>query len=160
MNEAAKRSLATHVVRCTPLGLSPVAPGTVGSLAGLLAAWAAWKGGFAVYFVAVMVVTWGGAAAIDRYESMTKTHDDRRIVIDEVAGMMIALAGWPAPSLGVLLAAFAAFRFFDIVKPWPVSWIDRRVGGGLGVMGDDVAAGIFSIIFLEILRPFLYHLNF
>jgi phosphatidylglycerophosphatase A len=65
------------------------------------------------------------------------------IVADEVVGMWIALALAPVSLLGFAFA-FVAFRFFDIAKPWPVSWADRNVGGGLGVMLDDVFAGLYA----------------
>ncbi|XLM22816.1 phosphatidylglycerophosphatase A, partial [Chromobacterium piscinae] len=71
-------------------------------------------------------------------------HDYGGIVWDEVVGMLLVLAFAPASWAGWLLA-FALFRLFDIVKPWPIRWFDQRVGGGFGVMIDDVIAALFAI---------------
>ncbi|MFH1435449.1 MAG: phosphatidylglycerophosphatase A [Pseudomonadota bacterium] len=155
MNEFIKLKLATHVCRVTPIGLAPAAPGTAGAIVGLCLAVAAWQGGFAVYFLATTFVVFAGTWAAEVYEKTSRTHDDRRIVIDEVAGMMLSLAGWENATVAIVIAAFVLFRFFDIVKPYPISWIDKRVGGGVGVMADDLAAGAFTVIALEILRPFI-----
>jgi phosphatidylglycerophosphatase A len=77
-------------------------------------------------------------------------HDSSHIVIDEVAGYVVATAlldfSWLAAGL-----AFCLFRLFDILKPFPASWVDRHVGGGLGVVGDDVVAGIFAGVVARIL---------
>jgi phosphatidylglycerophosphatase A len=153
--ESSKLRLARHICRVTPLGLAPVAPGTAGSLFGLLLALVAWQGGFAVYFAAVTLVVFGGTWAVEVYERSKRTHDDSSIVIDEVAGMMICLAGWERATPAVAATAFILFRILDILKPWPLSWIDKRVGGGVGVMADDIAAAVLCIAALEIIRPFL-----
>ncbi|WP_047249747.1 phosphatidylglycerophosphatase A [Chromobacterium subtsugae] len=71
-------------------------------------------------------------------------HDYGGIVWDEVVGMLMVLAFAPASWQGWLLA-FALFRLFDIVKPWPIRWFDQRVGGGFGVMVDDVIAALFAL---------------
>jgi len=78
---------------------------------------------------------------------MTGEHDSGAIVIDEVAGMWITLLPIAYSPIHILLA-FALFRFFDIVKPWPISWCDKKLPGALGVMADDVVAGIFSALIL------------
>ena len=155
MNEATKLKLATHLCRVTPIGRAPAAPGTAGALLGLCLAVIAWQGGFVVYLLATTLVIFAGTWAAEVYEKASRMHDDRRIVIDEVAGMMLSLAGWESASLIILVAAFVLFRFFDIIKPYPISWIENRVGGGVGVMADDLAAGAFTIIVLEALRPFI-----
>jgi phosphatidylglycerophosphatase A len=77
-------------------------------------------------------------------------HDSRRIVIDEIAGYLVAVAYLP-PSPLVLLAAFLIFRFFDVVKPYPASWVDRNLPGGAGVVLDDVVAGLYSNLVLHAL---------
>lgn len=66
------------------------------------------------------------------------------IVIDEVAGMWIALIPVFGQSLLFVLLAFALFRFFDILKPWPISWLDKNINGAAGVMADDILAGAFA----------------
>ena len=70
-------------------------------------------------------------------------HDPGAIVIDEVAGQWLTLAVAPLDPLAYLLG-FVLFRIADVLKPWPASWLDRRVGGGFGVMIDDVAAAVYA----------------
>jgi phosphatidylglycerophosphatase A len=77
-------------------------------------------------------------------------HDDGRIVIDEVAGYVVTMAG-VAPSPASVAAGFLIFRFFDIVKPWPCSALDQRLKGGAGVVLDDVAAGLYATATLHLL---------
>jgi phosphatidylglycerophosphatase A len=80
-------------------------------------------------------------------------HDHSGIVFDEIVGMLIAAAPllWAAAGFEWLVVAFALFRLFDIWKPWPIGWLDRRVGGGAGIMLDDVAAAIYAAALLTLL---------
>jgi phosphatidylglycerophosphatase A len=87
-----------------------------------------------------------------------RLHDQGALVWDEVIGMWITLAAAPAPWWWMLVG-FALFRLFDIWKPWPVSWADRRVHGGLGVMLDDVLAGVYALIVLQLAALALRHLS-
>ena len=82
-------------------------------------------------------------------------HDHPGIVWDEFVGFWIAMWALPA-QWPWLVAAFVVFRFFDILKPWPISWCDRRVHGGLGIMLDDIVAGVFTCLLLHSVRWFLY----
>ncbi|MCK4442800.1 MAG: phosphatidylglycerophosphatase A [Sulfurovaceae bacterium] len=143
-------------------GLVPKAPGTVGSFAGLLIGLAILQ--FApmqTLFMLTLVITIIGIFEINKYEKATNSHDDKSIVIDEVAGiwitMMFALSvaksmSYPYVNEIAIGLSFATFRLFDIWKPSTIGVIDRRVKGGLGVMGDDILAGIaggfLSIIIL------------
>ena len=125
-------------------GLLPLGPGTWGSLAALPLAWvlAGWHGGIAVGAAAVLILAAGWwAAAV--YVRRSGVEDPRQVVIDEVAGQLLTLLLVPRDPL-IYLAGFAAFRLFDIWKPWPVRLADRRVGGGLGVMLDDVLAAVYG----------------
>ena len=83
-----------------------------------------------------------------RAETLLGTHDARTIVIDEVAGMLVTAIGvpfrWPE-----IVAAFVVFRVLDIIKPWPIRWVDARMGGGLGVVLDDVLAGALGCVLLH-----------
>ncbi len=118
-------------------GLAPVAPGTAGSLAALLPGLALlWVSPLAL-LAGVVVVTGVGLWAVHEARA---GDDPGWVVIDEVAGQWIALLALPYPSVAGALAAFAAFRLFDIAKPGPVSWAER-LPGALGVMADDVVAG-------------------
>lgn len=132
-------------------GLSPVAPGTLGTLPGILLFLAlSWLHvqAFALAVAILAVLGWLVCAISSRQLGV---HDHPGIVIDEMIGYCVAAApllpalGWiDAPLWLGLLVAFVAFRFFDIVKPWPISWLDRHVGGGLGIMADDLLAGVFA----------------
>ncbi len=139
-------------------GLAPKAPGTAGSLValilgmGILIAFDA-----QTLFLASLLVTVIAIKAIDKYEKISGIHDDKRIVIDELAGMWFALSVAPAITInfteigmwenGFLvqsLLSFLLFRYFDITKPSIIGRIDRETKGGLGVIGDDIIAGFVA----------------
>ncbi len=140
-------------------GLLRPAPGTWGSLAALAVGYGLIASGLGVWLfcAAILLVTAAGTIAINAIERETGIHDAPEIVIDEVSGMWIALLpSYFLPSLPWLfVAAFILFRVFDIIKPWPIGWLDRKVGGGFGVMLDDIVAGIFSVIGIILLSAFL-----
>ncbi len=133
-------------------GYLPLAPGTWGSLAALPFAWGltAWGGRPALAAASLLVFAVGWWAA-GRYVRLSGQADPGSVVIDEVVGQWLVLLA-AAPDLLTYALGFLLFRLFDIVKPWPVSWADRRVGGGLGVMFDDVLAGIYGLIVMVLLR--------
>jgi phosphatidylglycerophosphatase A len=126
-------------------GKLPKAPGTWGSLAALPFAWLliVYFGSPLVLFIAAAFLLPVGVWASAQHSNKLGTHDAGEIVVDEVAGQWIALAVAPYSPLG-WVAAFLLFRFFDVIKPWPISWIDARVSGGWGIMADDIVAGIFA----------------
>jgi phosphatidylglycerophosphatase A len=133
-------------------GLSPKAPGTVGTLASLPVGIAVlYSFGMETLFMLTFAITIIGIFEINKYEKLTGEHDQQEIVIDEAAGMWIALMisistavtmTYPYAEVLAIILSFAAFRLFDIWKPSTISWIDRELKGGLGVMLDDVLAGI------------------
>ena len=133
-------------------GLSPKAPGTVGSFAALLVGLLILEFfPMETLFMLTLAITIIGIFEINKYEKATGTHDDKSIVIDEVAGMWIALmfAITTAKTMNyayaqeiAIIGSFASFRLFDIWKPSTIGTIDRKIKGGLGVMGDDILAGI------------------
>lgn len=125
-------------------GLSPVAPGTMGSLAALpVAALIVWLGGHSALLAGIGVVSVLGWWASAVYAARLGDKDPGAVVIDEVAGMWIALLAVPFEPLW-WGAAFVVFRLLDIAKPWPVSWADRSLSGGLGIMADDLIAGALA----------------
>ncbi|MEM9177279.1 MAG: phosphatidylglycerophosphatase A [Myxococcota bacterium] len=141
-------------------GYAPLAPGTMGSLVAALAfvaaAYALEPGRLAVGLALAIVATFAvGTWASGRAERRFGRHDDGRIVVDEVVGQWIALApivpflsALDSFSRGVaVVTAFVAFRGFDIAKPGAVRWAERRFEGGLGVMADDVVAGVYGALF-------------
>ena len=140
------RSLALAVATVGGVGRAPVASGTFGSLVAvpLLPALALLRDrSFPGYLVAVLGVVAVAIWSAGRAEEILGGHDHSQIVIDEVAGLVLAgvfLPGtWTAAGLGFLL-----FRVFDVVKPFPAGLIDDRVRGGVGVVGDDLVAGVYA----------------
>ncbi len=150
-------------------GLFPKAPGTVGTIVSLPFGVAILSYfGSQTLFLAALLMAIAGIKAIDQYEKKSAIHDDKRIVIDELAGMWIALAIAPATAFGLdelmlwenglliqIVLSFILFRFYDIKKPSIIGRIDRETKGGMGVMGDDViagfAAGISSAILWQVI---------
>lgn len=129
-------------------GLAPKAPGTVGTIAALplvaLMNVFTWPW-YLMWTVIAFVV---GVYVCERAAHKLGVHDHPAIVWDEFVGLMIAGIALPLGLFWILLA-FAAFRFFDILKPWPISFLDKRVRGGLGIMVDDVAAGLLALAVVQ-----------
>ncbi len=125
-------------------GLMPFAPGTWGSLAALpFGVLIVDQAGVAGLLGATLAVTLAGAWAAGEIVTRGRRRDPGLVVIDEVAGMWLALAFVPLTWWGVW-TAFLLFRIADILKPFPARWIDERVHGGLGVMLDDLVAGLYA----------------
>ncbi len=127
-------------------GLVRPAPGTIGSLAALPVGYVI-QATMGVYGMALaaLLITIVGVMAADRYSKASGKKDDQSIVIDEVAGLWIAaIPAGTSPELWAI--AFLLFRIFDIYKPWPASFFDKRGKGGLDIMLDDVIAGIFAFL--------------
>lgn len=136
-------------------GYSPVAPGTAGTLVTVPIAWLLRDAPLLLYLGVCAAVIAVGIVAAGAADRSWQTHDSGRIVIDEVAGYLCTMAWAPRGSLGALAAGFVLFRILDIVKPPPCRAIDRRVGGGLGVVLDDVVAGLYGALILHVSLPFL-----
>lgn len=130
-------------------GLSPKAPGTCGSLAAIPPGLAlAALGGIPALIAGIAVITALGFWAAKKFDEEQKSHDSKMIVIDEVAGQWIALIAAGLNPVSITLS-FVLFRLFDILKPWPVSHFDKNVKGAGGVMGDDIVAGILTLLCLK-----------
>lgn len=128
-------------------GLSPKAPGTVGTFISLILAMLLLQYlTITNLFMLSILISIIAVQQIDIYEKQTSTHDSSKIVIDELAGMWIALSvvNIEANSYILAMITFVLFRVFDILKPSIIGKIDRDVKGGLGVMGDDIVAGFFA----------------
>jgi len=130
-------------------GYSPIAPGTAGSAVGALILWLVpfSRGGLALFFV---VVTVAGVWAAHRAERVLGAKDPGAIVIDEVAGMTLSVLLLPLTP-AVLAIAFFLFRLFDVVKP-PPARASEHLGGGAGVMVDDLIAGLYALGCVAALR--------
>jgi phosphatidylglycerophosphatase A len=127
-------------------GALPRAPGTWGSAGALPFAWAIADFAGPIWLIPAAAILFAvGWAASNRIVSADAHIDPQFIVIDEVVGQFLTLAFAP-PSVAAYALGFVAFRIADIVKPWPAGWADREIGGGLGVMLDDVLAAIYSAI--------------
>jgi phosphatidylglycerophosphatase A len=134
-------------------GYAPFAPGTFGSLVGLALWWALWGLRPGAYAAACGAAIGAGIWAADRAERIFGKHDDGRITIDEVAGMLLSLAWLPdRPEVGGV--GFALFRLFDIWKPFPARNAER-LPGGVGVMADDLAAGLYANLVGQLVWRFL-----
>ncbi|MDC0932387.1 phosphatidylglycerophosphatase A [Arcobacteraceae bacterium] len=128
-------------------GLSPKAPGTIGSIVALALGLLLLNYiSITTLFLLALLISAFAVKQIDIYEKEVGVHDGSEIVIDELAGMWIALGIANATSDNYIIAglAFIYFRLFDIWKPSIIGKIDRDVKGGWGVMGDDIVAGLFA----------------
>ena len=124
-------------------GLAKKAPGTFGTLAAVPLYLLFVQLGLGFYSLFTVVITVIGIWICGRAADKLGEHDFGGIVWDEIAGLLITL--WLVPfSWMNLLAGFVLFRFFDILKPWPIKWLDQQVQGGLGIMIDDVLAAVFA----------------
>ena len=128
-------------------GLSAKAPGTVGTLAAVPLALLLTVLPLSLYLVLLVVMFAVGVPICSRAAEALGSKDPGGIVWDEIVAFCLCLAFVPL-AWGWWLAAFVAFRFFDILKPWPVRWAERRFKGGLGIMVDDVVAAIYAITLL------------
>jgi len=96
-----------------------------------------------------------GVPLCERTAAALGEHDHGAIVLDEVVGYLVTVSFCSSGVPG-LLVGFCAFRFFDIVKPWPIRLVDRRVGGGLGIMLDDLLAAVYALLAVEIFEYFSF----
>ena len=136
-------------------GLIRLAPGSLGSLLALPFAWVIFEiGQFPALMIATLIVFAVGIWATNVYIRDLPDKDPPEVVIDEVAGQWLTLLVVPADLLYYAIG-FIFFRIADILKPWPVSWADQRIKGCLGIMLDDIFAGIYSAIALLAVRFWL-----
>lgn len=134
------------------VGFLPVAPGTFGSLVGvgvfLL------LGSVVPQIIAIVAITWAGIWAASRTERILRLKDPGKVVVDEVAGQMISLLPlslFAAPGRMGIIVSFILFRLFDIFKPYPARRFER-LRGGLGIMADDLVAGVYAALVLSLLN--------
>lgn len=137
-------------------GLSPIVPGTMGTVASIPFYLLLVQLPASVYYVAVVLSCLVGIKICQVTSDDMGVHDHGSIVWDEFAGFWITMLVVPYLNLNIwdwhwIVSGFVLFRFFDMVKPWPISWLDKKVGGGFGIMVDDVFAGIMALIALVVL---------
>ncbi len=135
-------------------GLAPVAPGTFGTLVAVPAWWlvSGWPLSWQLALTGAMLVV--GVPLCGISARRLGVHDHPGIVWDEVVGYFVTMLAAPAGWVW-MLAGFVAFRAFDILKPWPIRMLDRRLQGGLGIMADDIAAGAAAAAVLYLAALFL-----
>ena len=132
-------------------GLSRYAPGTAGTLAAIPLALLLKQLPVPAYWVALLLLFLVGVYLCGSASRMLGRHDPGNIVWDEMVGFWLTVALLPV-TWAWWLAGFAIFRLFDILKPWPIRWLDRRVPGGLGIMLDDVVAALYAMLILSIFQ--------
>jgi len=132
-------------------GLSRIAPGTVGSLLAIPLFLMMPKVNIFFYLAIVLLLFAFGVWCCGVSARVLGVHDHSGIVWDEIVGMLIALFAVPQTWLYVLFG-FLLFRLFDIWKPWPIGWVDRKVDGGMGIMLDDVLAGLMALAVLQVVH--------
>lgn len=144
------RRVSTVIATWFGLGKSPVAPGTMGSLGALPLYFLVRAGGPWAILALGVVITLVGIWAAGVVVRATGRHDPQQVVVDEVAGTLLALAFAPQGPFGVF-AAVLLFRFFDVLKIFPAN-VAERLPGGVGVVLDDVVAGLQAAVIIGVLR--------
>ena len=128
-------------------GLAPFAPGTVGSLLGVLLAWLLLDAGLFAQIGTGLFLCAAGVWICGESARRIGVHDHPGIVWDEITGMYMTLLVVPT-HIGLWIAAFLLFRLFDIWKPWPIRDLDHRLAGGAGIMLDDLVAALYAAVLL------------
>ena len=131
------------------IGSVPVAPGTFGSLIGLPICFFLSHLNFLQSLICILVFILFAIGIASAAEKILNQKDPGQIVIDEIAGLMVTLAGLPF-NLKTVLAGFIIFRVFDILKPFPIRIMEKRVGGGSGIVLDDILAGVYGNLFIRL----------
>jgi len=143
----AARTVFSHPVHILAFGfgsgLSPKAPGTFGTLAAIPFFLLLSNLNLGAYLLVCLLVSAVGVYICGESSRLLKVHDHPGIVWDEFAGFLITMAGFAATWQNVLIG-FILFRLLDILKPWPIKWADKQVSGGLGIMLDDILAGVLA----------------
>ncbi len=129
-------------------GLAPKAPGTAGTIVAVLPYWLLAQLPLPIYLVVTVFAFIAGIYICDYSSRALGVHDHPGIVWDEIAGYLLTMLAAPAGWIWILVG-FVLFRLFDIWKPWPIGWLDRRVSGGLGIMLDDLIAGLFAFLCMQ-----------
>lgn len=145
------KTVMTHPVYCLAfglgVGLSPVAPGTLGSLLGLWIAYLLAQFSTSIYIATAVVLTVLGVFVADITAKRMGEQDPGGIVIDEIVAVIWVFAFFKM-TWATLILGFGLFRLFDILKPWPIGYIDKHLKGGLGIMADDWMAALFTVLSL------------
>ena len=136
-------------------GLSPYAPGTMGTLVAIPLYLLLSQLELVPYLIVVAAGFCIGVLVCDKTSKALGVHDHSGIVWDEFIGYWITMIAIPAVTWQWILTGFLLFRFFDIVKPWPVKLADKRITGGFGIMLDDLLAGLYGLACIQVSWLFL-----
>jgi phosphatidylglycerophosphatase A len=136
-------------------GLAPKAPGTFGSLVGIVAAWWLLELPLAARVAVVLGVIAAGIFICGESARRLGVHDDQRIVLDEIAGVLLTSLAVVEKTFLALALVFVFFRIFDIWKPWPIRDVDHSLHGGLGIMLDDLIAALYAAVCVATIRVLL-----
>lgn len=147
------RKLAIVLATAGGAGLAPVAPGTFGSAVGLVIYWFTRHWSTPMQLGLAGVITLIGVWAASEAEAHYGREDPGQVVIDEVAGQLVTLAFTGAGAVAALVG-FLLFRVFDIIKPYPANRFER-LHGGLGIMADDLMAGVYGCVVLHLVMRFV-----
>ncbi|MBI5074137.1 MAG: phosphatidylglycerophosphatase A [Nitrospirae bacterium] len=142
------QALLKHIATLGPIGYIPFAPGTFGSLAGLICLWS-FPLSLPWHFLLIIMGSVIGSISATAAEKQFEQKDSGKIIIDEFIGFYVSMFFLPQTS-ALLLAAFLLFRFFDIFKPLMIRKVERTLKNGTGVMADDILAGIYANAVLQI----------
>ena len=135
-------------------GLSPLAPGTAGTLVGIPVYMVFSRFPWPLYLLSVIAFSLFAVYVSQEAERIYNEKDPPRIVIDEIAGFQVTMF-LVAPTVWHILLGFIIFRVFDIIKPFPIRLCERSLPGGYGVVGDDIVAGIYGNVILLLLIRFV-----
>lgn len=139
-------------------GYSPKMPGTVGTLVGILFFIPLSFLDLWTYIFICLILFFVGIYLCGKTATLLNVHDHPGIVWDEIVGYLFSMINAPL-SWEWVLAGFILFRFFDIIKPWPIRWIDQKVSGGLGIMLDDLLAAAYTFIILQFIAWTFFNYN-
>ena len=142
------RTLLKHIATLWFIGYLPVAPGTFGSLFAF-ALFVLLKPSLSAHFILLALITVVAIISSHIAEILLHERDSGHIVIDEVCGYFVSVLFLPM-SMGYAVAAFFLFRFFDILKPFPIRQIESAMKGGIGIVTDDILAGIYTNLILQV----------
>jgi phosphatidylglycerophosphatase A len=132
------------------VGNSPIAPGTLGTLVAILVYYFLSEIPSPLYEITLIGFFFLSVWVSENAERLFVKKDDQRIVIDEIMGFLITML-WVPKTIGFIIIGFLLFRFFDILKPFPIRHLERRMKGGFGVVLDDVMAGLYANVILQII---------
>lgn len=135
-------------------GLAPKAPGTFGTLAAIPLFLLIQPLSLEVYLLITLIAFIVGITICQRSAEWLGKDDPSAVVWDEIVGYFVTMIAAPIGWAWIIIG-FVLFRLFDILKPWPISWFDKNLHGGLGIMADDVIAGIFALIGVQVLFRFI-----